>query len=165
LDRGGAAGGRFAGGTGGVPGGVPGGVVGGVVGGVADGTVVVTGESPAVDTQSARRAVAVLPLWRYRGTVIERSLDGGTSWRSEFDAGRIVFAAAMPSTEISWFVGARGLVVRRTATMWSIVTAPADVDVISVQATDERRATVTLSDGRAFATSDGGATWTQTPRE
>ena len=145
---------------GGSGGGGRGGVAGGVVGGVAKETVTVTGETPVTDAQNARAAI-ILPLWRYRGTVIERSLDAGRTWTREFDPGRIVQAAAMPSPDISWFVGVRGLVVRRVGAMWSIVTAPADIDVVAVEATDERNASVTLSDKRVFATTDAGVTWTQ----
>jgi photosystem II stability/assembly factor-like uncharacterized protein len=133
-----------------------------VVGGVAGGgeTVTVIGESPAVDVQNARRVIFI-PLWQLRGTLVQRSLDDGRTWTTEFEAPRTVLGGSTPSSDIGWFVGVRGLIVRRVGAMWSLANAPANVDVVSVQATDDRAATVTLADGRIFATTDAGVTWTQ----
>ena len=38
---------------------------------------------------------------------------------------------------------------------------PEKVDLVAVQATDAKTATVTTSDGRRFSTTDGGATWSR----
>lgn len=135
-----------------------GGVAGGVVGGAVEEKIAITPEQPVADAQNTRQAI-VLPMWRYRGTAIERSLDAGRTWMIEFDPGRPVLTAAMPSPDVSWFVGVRGLIVRRTGATWAVVTAPADLDVVSVEAASDRNATVTLADGRRFTTADGGVTW------
>ena len=112
-----------------------------------------------MDAQNGTRQVSAVPIWQTAGTAIQRSLDGGRTWTTEFNAPRAVLAGSTPSSDAGWFVGIRGLVVRRTGATWSLATAPADIDVVAVQATDDRNATIRLADGRAFVTTDGGTTW------
>ena len=44
-------------------------------------------------------------------------------------------------------------------TTWQLRPFPEKIDLVAVQATDAKTATVTTSDGRRFSTTDGGATW------
>ena len=65
-----------------------------------------------------------------------------------------------PAGSICWLVGANGLVLVSTnALTFTRVTAPAEVDLVSIQAVDGRTATATAADGRTFTTEDGGKTW------
>jgi hypothetical protein len=41
------------------------------------------------------------------------------------------------------------------------VAFPAETDLVSVSATNDRTATVVSADGRTFITSDGGQSWRQ----
>ena len=124
-----------------------------------DQTIRAVGEQPIVDAQNSTPEVMAIPIWQTAGIAIQRSLDGGRTWTTEFTAPRAVLAGSTPSIDAGWFVGIRGLVVRRTGSTWSLATAPADVDIVAVQATDDRNATIRLADGRAFVTTDGGTTW------
>ena len=95
--------------------------------------------------------------------VVQRSLDGGTTWET-FATGVSVpmRAGSAPSPTIVWLVGGAGTVLLSTdGRQWRQVTAPAAVDLVTVQATDARTATVTAADGRMFRTTDGGQTWRQ----
>lgn len=61
----------------------------------------------------------------------------------------------------TWLVGRNGLVlVAANGTTFVRVTAPASADLVSVTATDARRAIVVVSGGRTFVTADAGQTWT-----
>ena len=57
-------------------------------------------------------------------------------------------------------VGRDGTVILTIdGTRWSRVAFPERVDLVAVNATDARVATVTTRDSRRFATRDGGVTW------
>ena len=133
---------------------------GGVAGALSE-PIAIGPEQPVADVQSTSRQVNVATsLWRAAGTVIQRSLDGGRTWTSEFEAPRAVLGVSTGPADVGWFVGVRGLVVRRIGSAWSIVNAPDTIDITGVEATSERSATVTLADGRRFTTTDGGQSWT-----
>ena len=138
------------------------GALGGVAGGLVEARVTISPETPVVDVQTARQAVVVQPvMWRSNGDVIQQSVDQGRTWTTAYDAGRRILASSTPTFDAGWFVGVRGLIVRRFGAGWSTIAAPANGDIVGVQATDDRVATITLADGRRFATTDAGATWTQ----
>ena len=100
--------------------------------------------------------------WRLRGGgSVERSDDSGATWEvlSTGAAGELT-AASAPSALVCWVVGRGGAVLLTSdASRWERKSFPEPVDLVAVQATDERNATVTTADGRVFRTSDGGATW------
>jgi hypothetical protein len=125
----------------------------------------------ATGAMQNRAFVEALPLiasrdaavqWRVRnGSIVERSVDGGGTWMAtEGNAGTGVLAGASPAPEVCWLVGRSGLVlVTRDARIWRRATAPVVENLVGVEATDERRATVRTAAGAAYETDDGGATW------
>src|SRR5215472_2832155 len=106
-----------------------------------------------------------LTFWRLTpGGVIARSTDG-VHWRP-LNSGTTndLFAGAAPSAEICWVVGRSGTVLRTTdGEQWQAIASPTDVDLVRVAASDELSATVLASDGRQFATHDGGLSWRSVP--
>lgn len=105
-------------------------------------------------------------LWRVSsGRVVERSSDAGATWREQWtNPNARVVAGAAPSTDTCWLVGRGGIVLLTTdGKNWKTVTPPAAADFVSVSADGAVSATVTASDGRQFATSDGGKRWTPAP--
>jgi Putative zinc-finger/Photosynthesis system II assembly factor YCF48 len=141
-------------------------------------------ESVAVDSLAAKSAptrreqtpaIILSPnanqRWRLGGnlesTIIEYSSDGGRSWAQQpVEAGTHVTAGASPAPNVCWLVGRAGTVLLTTdGKTWHRFVVPAAVDLVSVQATDDRNATVTAADGRAFSTSDRGVTWTNVSRD
>jgi hypothetical protein len=118
--------------------------------------------APAADLLKAE--TTNLPAhWRiFVGNRVERSRDNGLTWTAiKVDAGLpSITNGAAPAGQICWLVGARGLVlVSADATTFARVAAPAEVDLVSIQAVDARSAVVTAADGRTFTTIDGGKTW------
>jgi len=104
--------------------------------------------------------------WRLAGPgAVERSADAGSSWtRLETGVATPFTAGSAPSGSVCWLVGRGGLVLLTTdAHTWRRVTSPAVSDLIAVDATDATTATVRTVNGRAFRTTDGGATWVATP--
>jgi hypothetical protein len=108
-------------------------------------------------------------VWRAlpdRGA-IQRSADGGQTWQPQTVAAADVpvTAGSSPTPEICWMVGARGTVVVTTdGTTWRRTSFPdSSVNLIAVDAVDDKNATVTASNGRRYRTSDGGLTWNEQP--
>lgn len=96
--------------------------------------------------------------WRARGGSIERSNDGGTTWRLERSLGGLtVVAGSAPSSDVVWFVTST-LVLRRTAAGWTD-TAVSDVQIVSIRATSVTQATIELAGGQRMETTDGGLSW------
>jgi photosystem II stability/assembly factor-like uncharacterized protein len=61
---------------------------------------------------------------------------------------------------VCWFVGRAGVVlVTSEGGQWNRRQVPGGDDLVSVQATDARTATVTATGGRVYRTTDGGQTW------
>ena len=100
-------------------------------------------------------------LWRVSGTTIERSLDKGRSWIVEYIADRPITGGVALASDVAWCFGRAGLLLRRTPAGWSVVRSPDGADVATIEATSAISATLTLADGRVFATTDGGMTWTR----
>jgi photosystem II stability/assembly factor-like uncharacterized protein len=117
-----------------------------------------------VEPTIASRDVSV--QWRVRRDgVIERSGDSGATWSAT--GGRAegaVLAGASPSSNVCWLVGRAGLVMLTSdGRTWRRATAPAIADIASVEALDERQATIRTTGGASYQTIDGGATWRPGP--
>jgi hypothetical protein len=104
--------------------------------------------------------------WRIRGSIIERSGDGGARWevqptgiQAELTAG----SAASPS--VVWIVGRNGVILLSTdaGRSWQRIQFPEMTDLSSARARDAQSVTVTTRDGRVFSTTDAGATWVPRP--
>jgi hypothetical protein len=102
--------------------------------------------------------------WRVGGSgSIDRSLDGGRTWRPQATgvAGAVAAVSAYGATGC-WAVGAEGVVLRTTdGSAWERVSAPARLNLVSVRASSADAATVTAADGSEFTTTDGGKNWKQ----
>ena len=99
--------------------------------------------------------------WRLSDREINYTTDGGATWQPI--ASPVVSSwtsGSAPSATVCWVVGRGGLVVRTTdGRNWTQVPFPEPVDLTTIIARDARTATITTRDGRVFATSDGGRTW------
>lgn len=95
------------------------------------------------------------------GGRLSRSTDRRVSWQPQVSGVSVeLLAGSAPSAVVCWMVGTAGTVIVTTdGTRWSRVAFPERVDLVAVEATDGRVATVTTRDGRRFATRDAGATW------
>jgi len=130
------------------------------------------GAAAGAVAQKPTNAVVLEPVrWRLRGsspsptvsmTTLERSNDGGTTWQPvPIPVTPLLAGGSAPTNTVCWLAGRAGTVLLSTdGTTFRQVTKPAEADLVSVRATDARRATITTADGRTFATSDGGVTWT-----
>ena len=98
--------------------------------------------------------------WRVLGNVIQRSTDAGATWSTDYTAARDVLAGAAVNGDVAWMVGREGLVLRRSASGWTVTTAPTSTDLSAVEAASATEATVRPASGAGFYTLDGGATWT-----
>jgi hypothetical protein len=149
--------------AGGAVGGTAGRAGGGRGGGGGRGSGAATQVSAPAPAMAKAEAVNQPAHWRiFVGNRVERSRDNGLTWTAiKVDAGLpSITNGSAPSGQICWLVGARGLVlVSADATTFTRAAAPAEVDLVSVQAADERSAVVTAADGRTFTTIDGGKTW------
>jgi len=98
--------------------------------------------------------------WRVSGTSVERSIDGGSSWGSQFTAAGVL-AGSSPTPQVCWLVGRNGLVaVTSDGATWRRASGPdSTADLIRITANDARNATVTSASGRRYQTTDGGRTW------
>jgi uncharacterized membrane protein YgcG len=111
----------------------------------------------------ANRAVSRVN-WRVLASgQVERSVTGGDTWAPvTISPPAVILGGAAPSPSVCWLVGRTGIVLLSTdGITFSRVFFPDVSDLRSVIAIDEREATVTTTDGRAFKTDDGGRTWEQ----
>ncbi len=102
-------------------------------------------------------------LWRLLNGKIDRSVDGGLSWRRQ-DSGNSaeLLSGSAPSNAVCWVVGRKGTILRTTdgGGHWSKLVSPVAGDISDIRAADAMRATIFAATGAGkFATSDGGATW------
>jgi len=120
--------------------------------------------------KNARLAVATIEIatldpsigWRIVGDRIERSEDGGRTWRvTRQNPGDGLIAGSAPSNEVCWFVGRAGRVLRTIngGATFTDVSLAEPLDLSSVAAIDAANAMVYSADGRRFRTADGGRTW------
>ena len=101
---------------------------------------------------------------RYRvvnGGFVSRTTDGGATWNGQLvSANAKLVAGSAPSAKVCWVVGNKGTIYRTTdGASWRKIPAPAQADLTAVAAKDASSATVTLTDGDKFTTSNGGKTW------
>ena len=110
--------------------------------------------------------------WRAGDRGIERSTDAGATWTLVHqDRNVSITAGIAPAPTICWLASANGFVyvsgdgVTFVRTM--LPPPPPDYGwstrIVSIAATDARKATVVTSDGTRFETSDGGRTWRLIP--
>jgi hypothetical protein len=102
--------------------------------------------------------------WRITsGRIVERSTDGGVTWQEQpIGTTSALTAGSAPTPLVCWIVGQDGVVLLSIdGRTWRKVGAPTTATLVSVQARDERTATVTDVNGRTYATIDGGMRWTQ----
>jgi hypothetical protein len=109
-------------------------------------------------------------LWRAgKGGIIERSTNSGKAWVTQESPSQVDWlAGAVVSNTVCWLVGRSGAIARTVdGVHWerislSAQTAGTDTklpDWIGITTLDAQSATITASDGRKFATADGGKTW------
>lgn len=126
-----------------------------------------------VARQNADGFFSAVPVrWRLSGgapvpsmaiAALQRSKNEGVTWESVALPAQttMLSGGSAPTNTVCWLVGRAGTVLLSTdGTTFRQVTKPVEADLVSVRATDARSATVRTADGRTFATSDGGATWT-----
>ena len=111
------------------------------------------------------------PKYRWRiltSSSIQRSTDDGATWsvvdplasREAFAIAPVLVAGSSPSRDVCWIVGRAGLVLLSSdGATWQRRPFPEVVDLIGVRASSATSAIVTAADGRQFATSDRGSTW------
>lgn len=100
--------------------------------------------------------------WRiFASGNVERSTSGGASWEPvAIEAPAFVTAGDAPSPLVCWLVGRDGLILRSVdGVHFERLSLPDSANLVSVRALDASRATVTTTDGRAYATVDGGRSW------
>ena len=101
-------------------------------------------------------------LWRARGTAVERTTDGGATWRVEYTSQAPIVGGVAASADVAWFFGRGGLVLRRAPAGWLVSRLPGDAEIASIATTSATEATVTLAGGgRRLATTDAGRTWVE----
>jgi hypothetical protein len=100
-----------------------------------------------------------------RGGGVQRSDDGGATWRTESTGvTETLVAGSSPSPSVCWLIGPSGTVLLTIdGRSWRRVAFPETVNLRAVTATDADNATVTTADGRVFVTADGGQTWSRGP--
>ena len=94
------------------------------------------------------------------GGFVSRTTDGGATWSGQLvSADAKLVAGSAPSAKVCWVVGNKGAIYRTTdGASWRKIPAPAQADLTSVDAKDASSATVTLTVGKKFSTSNGGKT-------
>lgn len=102
--------------------------------------------------------------YRANGRRIERSADGGTTWREVLaDARASIAAAACAPGGPCWFGGADGEVLRRTPDGFARGSVPVRLPIVAIVPAGGGVALVSVQDGRRYRTTDGGATWRPVP--
>jgi hypothetical protein len=101
--------------------------------------------------------------WRVGDASIERSDDGGKTWRAQPAGGATgLLAGSAPSTKICWLAGRSGLVLRTTdGERWEQLAAPTTSDLTRISAWSATKATVRAVGGERFSTRNGGKSWSK----
>jgi photosystem II stability/assembly factor-like uncharacterized protein len=100
--------------------------------------------------------------WRIiGGGQVQRSTTQGASWEAvTLPSERTLTAGHSPTASVAWLVGKAGAIfVTTDGIRFELVPFVSSVDLAAVIAVDDREATVTTIDGRAFRTADRGRTW------
>jgi hypothetical protein len=99
--------------------------------------------------------------WRFSGTAIERSDDGGRTWQpQQSPAPAAILAASAANGRVCWAVGKSGTVIRTLdGRNWQVLEPLTTADLVEVSASNESSVTVKSSDGHRFSTTDGAVTW------
>ena len=103
--------------------------------------------------------------WRLIRQQVERSTDGGLTWKAQPTGTAVdLLAASSPAPSVCWIVGRTGVVLLSTdGESWRRLSSPdVTADLVAVTARDAVAATVTTADGRRYTTFDAGGTWTPT---
>jgi hypothetical protein len=109
--------------------------------------------------------IASTPPVRWRvapNNLISRSLDDGATWTTvPLEAASVsLVSGSAPSANVCWLIGRMGTVfLSKNGEPFKQLAFPEPVDLTSILAMDDLRATVIAADGRAFRTEDGGQTW------
>lgn len=101
-------------------------------------------------------------LWRVGSFgLIERSADGGQTWRAQASNVRTdLLAGSAPTETICWVVGRAGTILRTTdGEHWEKLRSPAPLDWTEVAARDAEQASVRAASGQQYETSNGGSKW------
>jgi hypothetical protein len=125
---------------------------------------------PTRDYSSLMKAPSGSILWRAgKGGIIERSADAGKTWVSQMSPSLDDWlAGAAVSDTVCWLVGRNGAIARTTdGEHWERVAPPEQSagtagklpEWTGITARDAQSVTIAASDGRHFATQDGGKTW------
>ncbi len=153
-----------------------------VISGVAAVSGIAPGEETDVLVMTFRvgaldrvREVALRVVWTYNGTEQDGAVFRAVLfpevplWLLQRDGSSAsLYSVRAASKDVVWASGGNGsasgpLVLRSTdgGGSWEDATGSLqDVDLYCIDALDDRRAWVGTSDGRIFATADGGSTWT-----
>ncbi len=103
-----------------------------------------------------------LILWRIgMAGRIERSPDGGQSWKSQSSGtSEELLAGSAPTAKICWLAGTNGIILRTTdGEHWEKIASPEPLNWVRIAAKDAQRASVISKEGKSYATSDGGRNW------
>ncbi len=92
---------------------------------------------------------------------VEHSTDSGATWEGTLIKAEGQFlAGSAPTANTCWVVGRGGAIFMTSdSNTWKKIPPPALVDLVAVSAASASSATVTASDGRKFATVNGGKKW------
>lgn len=97
------------------------------------------------------------------------SKDGGNSWLPQASGvSANLTGGAAPSDKVCWIAGAAGTLLRTIdgGKRWKRITVPITGDLGGVRATDAKHASIwDLPNRVRYQTSDGGASWKQSPNE
>ena len=100
--------------------------------------------------------------WRIGASgLIQYSANNGASWETlSSGVSTDLTAGTAPSKSVCWVVGRGGAVLLTIdGRRWRRLAFPQAVDLMAVEAVDDRAATVTAADGRKFRTADAGSSW------
>ena len=126
--------------------------------------------SPGRESFALLKAPSGFTFWRAgKDGTIEHSTNAGRDWVSQKSPSQEDWlAGAAVSGTVCWLVGRNGAIARTVdGGRWKRIGPPAQAaatlgqlpDWTGITARDARNATITASDGRKFATADGGKTW------
>jgi hypothetical protein len=103
--------------------------------------------------------------WRLNGQQVVHFTAAANEWSAAtIPSPAILTAGASPAASVCWIVGRGGVVyVTTDGTRFQRLPFPEMADLVGVTAADERTATVSSADGRAWRTTDQGRTWSRQP--